>query len=1270
MVMKKQYFLFLALVILSLLGMEKTYASHAAGADLYYEHLGGNQYEITTYFYRDCDGIAAPSSLPLSITSANCNYSSNTTLFPTGSESVLSPSCTPSSICQSGSILKVEYSTIITLPNCATGTDFELSWYESVRNTAITNNSGGNLYIEALLDHVNVQSNSSPTFSNDPVAFVCLGQNFTFNHGAIDPDGDSLVYSFTDPLTGDNSPVNWNFGFSATSPLSSSTPITIDPTTGDMNFTPSAFEVAVLAVKVDEYRAGKWIGSTTRDMQIWVTSCNNNNLPTMTGVNGTNNFSITGCASNLITFDVFANDVDGDNLTVSWNNGIANGSFSPSNNNTPSAEAKFTWTPGVGDISSTPHVFTVTVKDDACPSVGQQIYTYSVYVSGIASLTGTVVDESCQGANDGSITLNMSGISSPYSIVWNTGDTTAVLNNLPAGAYVVNVQDSSGCSIVDTFNVIGSNVPCCNYQIIGDDSVCPGTTTCVWLEAVQTVSNGIIGLNYCLSYDTAFFTPTGNATLGQVVYAALGQGAGESVQLNTTVPGQVYATIYYDSNVPAGTFWQGSGDVICIEFNVDANTPTGAYNFSACEVEESYSLNEVTQCAISGDVTIYSTQNLTGRIHYWDFNGVTNGPSRPLMYDVNNPSDYLITTIKSTNGSGVWTHTDLNGEFIWNANDGNMVVLDRDILGDYYDSAAACTDVFPFINGADAYLAALISNFDMVNLLDSNSNWIPNKYQMVAGDVNMNDRVRANDVTQIMTRSVRNICEFPQVWNYTLGSLANPLPDTLLGPSKDWRFLPSTDTSTTLTNGVIAEWSFENIQNALPVLPIATSYQDAIVSSAGADLLGGNNSGSPAACSGNETWATNFWTTNATADSLEYVQYSVQVSGPVDVTSLAMDLNASSSGSAYTFDLYYEINGVPTYLATDAADTLSCSNYSYPLNVKLVAGDVLTFKIYPYGQNAGSQTSSIRMDNVTVHGLFTTSNGSAPADCVADANYPVYNASNATSGYWRDNVPNVPDTVSLFTVDTTTACPSYADASFDAVLLGDLTSTWDPASALGTNVRVTSNGTMNFDVSKLGNNEYVIAVSYDYADVKSAVDFRMDYDQSKLKVLDVVAEQAAVDANLIMEWNDFGSEKLYVTSYTMDGVESTDVLYSIHVKTTQAIDVSDLGTILPMINGEIVNTNITIPGVSSVDSYELAGYFEVYPNPTSGIINIEYALESEGNVDLTLTNVLGQTVFATSLGNMSKLTTKTLDLRGFEKGVYNIKLSGQNGEVMKKVILE
>ncbi len=48
----------------------------------------------------------------------------------------------------------------------------------------------------------------------------------------------------------------------------------------------------------------------------------------------------------------------------------------------------------------------------------------------------------------GSITIFPSGGTPPYSLLWNTGDTTATISNLAYGNYFCTITDSSGCSVV------------------------------------------------------------------------------------------------------------------------------------------------------------------------------------------------------------------------------------------------------------------------------------------------------------------------------------------------------------------------------------------------------------------------------------------------------------------------------------------------------------------------------------------------------------------------------------------------------------------------------------------------------------------------------------------------------------------------------------------------------------------------------------------------------------------------------------------------------
>jgi gliding motility-associated-like protein len=65
----------------------------------------------------------------------------------------------------------------------------------------------------------------------------------------------------------------------------------------------------------------------------------------------------------------------------------------------------------------------------------------------------------CFNGNNGGISLNVSGGTSPYSFNWSTGATTQDIGGLIAGSYTVTVTDANGCDTVLTGNLIQPNAP-------------------------------------------------------------------------------------------------------------------------------------------------------------------------------------------------------------------------------------------------------------------------------------------------------------------------------------------------------------------------------------------------------------------------------------------------------------------------------------------------------------------------------------------------------------------------------------------------------------------------------------------------------------------------------------------------------------------------------------------------------------------------------------------------------------------------------------------
>lgn len=471
-----------ALLLFCLVAAVPVMATHISGGEIYYDCLGGNQYRITLVVYRDCAGINLDASYQLDIESP-CGDTSVTVTTPGGTEiSQLCQAQIGNSTCNGGTLPGIQqfiYTGTITLPPCNSWT---VSWSDNWRNGAIANlvNPGNkDEYVEAKINNLGGPCDDSPQFTNTAIPYVCAGYPISYSYGAFDPEGDSLTYTFINAMNTGGVDLPYVTGYSGAEPI---TGITLDPQSGQVEFTLNQVGNWVVVVRVDQYDStGAWIGSIMRDMQFIAYPCTN--IPpdpasgTVSNLTGdavqTGPRSVEICESGDFCFDAVITDPNaGDILTITSNiaQNLPGAIVTTSGTNPLTAHICWTGTPGTNGFFP----FIITANDGACPIPALQTYVFSIHVLPGISYSGPLItNESCAGNNDGSASVSVDVGMEPFHFQWNTGDTTPEIIAGP-GTYTVAITDGNGCQNGPITAVIGAGPPPLEAHAGPDLVVCAG----------------------------------------------------------------------------------------------------------------------------------------------------------------------------------------------------------------------------------------------------------------------------------------------------------------------------------------------------------------------------------------------------------------------------------------------------------------------------------------------------------------------------------------------------------------------------------------------------------------------------------------------------------------------------------------------------------------------------------------------------------------------------------------------------------------------------
>jgi len=377
---------------------------------------------------------------------------------------------------------------------------------EQRTNTDNLNNSptstSDRLRVNMDLYLANFPSNATPVFGSNGHPFICGGAVTKFDPQVTETEGDSLVFSFSQPLSGasavSSNLIPYAAGFSLADPMGNG--INIDSETGILDFTAPASGHYQIVIRVDEYdrATGTQKSTVFKDFQFQIDNACSNDGPTAAAsiTNVTNaalisNYEVTIDTGQAASFDfTFTGDIGEIVSLQSTTTSFLNGSSTSVSTVGNTTTMTINWTPSGADVGT--HFITISAEDNACDVSGKGAQKIQVNVQetavpvSIASVD--LVPESCAGLDDGQITINKVGGTGPfgYYIVFFNGvsldtitQTSNVFSNLAATNYNVYVVDSNDLSKDSVLSVIvlpGTNFILTNFSNIlsACDTACNG----------------------------------------------------------------------------------------------------------------------------------------------------------------------------------------------------------------------------------------------------------------------------------------------------------------------------------------------------------------------------------------------------------------------------------------------------------------------------------------------------------------------------------------------------------------------------------------------------------------------------------------------------------------------------------------------------------------------------------------------------------------------------------------------------------------------------
>ena len=371
---------------------------------------------------------------------------------------------------------------------------------------------------------------------------------------------------------------------------------------------------------------------------------------------------------------------------TSTNPGCGQNTGSISSNVTGNGPYTYAWnntasTANLSNLGAGTYSVTVT-SAQGCSGQASATLTMSAALS----LSSSVQQITCAGANNGSISLTVTGGSGNKTYTWSNGASSASINNLAAGTYSVNVADAAGCTASQSFTITSpsaiaitgsANAVICfgdnNGSIQVNATGGTGNKTFTWNNGmIGTAINGLVAGSYSVTVtDEAGCTASQSFTVGSPSAIAI-SGVVDHVNCFGENNGSITVSASGGSGAKSFT-WSNGNSTATI-----ANAAAGVYSVTAtdlagCDAQASFTINQPAMlelnltdldiaCGdVSGSAIVGPAGGTPGYNVNWS-NGQTGYSSENL-----NPGNYSVTLVDNNN-------CEVSGNFTITQTD-NLVVL-------------------------------------------------------------------------------------------------------------------------------------------------------------------------------------------------------------------------------------------------------------------------------------------------------------------------------------------------------------------------------------------------------------------------------------------------------------------------------------------------------------------------------------------------------------------------------------------------------------------